>query len=220
MKWLFALVAIFAGYSSATGKPPLRKSAIAMVSVFIGNDTTVACNKLLQLTALTNPTDAAVTYQWKMISASSPAGFTATSADKKTYGLNFSEAGVYVFSITVTETATGAEARDEITITANCGTNPPPPPPGGTSFKYTRSFSPNNDGINDIWELKGVSGNTNLVVCIYNQHGKEMLTVKSPVTDDIWDGTIKGKPMPVDTYYFVVWKDGKKILGDNLSLLR
>lgn len=220
MKWLLALVVVFAGSTPAMGKDPLKKSALTMISVVIGNDTTVGCNKLLQLTAQTTPAGAGVTYQWKMVSASSPAGFTATSADKKTYGLNFSDAGVYVFSVTVTETATGAEARDEITITANCGTTPPPPPPGGTSFKYVRAFSPNNDGINDVWELQGAKGNTNLVVCIYNQHGKEMLMVKNPVTDEIWNGTINGKPMPVDTYYFVVWKDGKKILGDNLSLLR
>jgi gliding motility-associated-like protein len=191
-----------------------------LLSVFIGNDTTINCNKLLDINAIVSPDNAVVTYNWKLVSAPSSGAYTATNPDKKTFGVNFSVAGTYVFSITVTETATGSEARDEITINVNCGGINPPPPSGTPLPKYSRMFSPNNDGINDVWKLEGISTYRNAVIHIYNQHGQLIFSTNSPTNDLIWDGKVKGNPMPVDTYYFVVLKDGKKILSDNIALLR
>lgn len=219
MKFIFAFLALSVALALSNNTIPEKKQVI--LSVFIGNDTTINCNKLLDLTALVDPANAVVTYSWKLVSAPTLSAYTATSPDKKNYGLNFSQAGVYVFSVTVTENGTSAEARDEISINVNCNNNPPPPPPSGnTNFKYIRMFSPNNDGINDTWKIEGASGGANITVAIYNQHGKEVYSLKNPATDVIWDGKIKGNPAPSDTYYFVVWKDGKKILGDNITLLR
>jgi gliding motility-associated-like protein len=63
-------------------------------------------------------------------------------------------------------------------------------------------FSPNGDGINDKWEIAGLRGNTNCSVEIFNRWGQPVYN--SHGYSDPWDGTWKGKPVPVATYYYVI----------------
>jgi gliding motility-associated-like protein len=197
-------------------KVPVHKK-LPVLSVFIGNDTVVNCNTTLDLIATVKGASTGVTYSWKLVSASAQATFTSGSADKKNFQLKFLDAAVFVFSVTIVESATGSEARDEITVTVKCNT---PPPPATGNIKYSRMFSPNNDGINDVLKIEGVAGVNNTIVVIYNQYGKQILSVTNPATNVIWDGKVNGIQMKPDTYYFAIWRDGKKILADNFALLR
>jgi gliding motility-associated-like protein len=63
-------------------------------------------------------------------------------------------------------------------------------------------FSPNGDGINDKWEIAGLRGVTNCTVEIFNRWGQEVYN--SHGYNNPWDGTWKGKPVPVATYYYVI----------------
>jgi gliding motility-associated-like protein len=63
-------------------------------------------------------------------------------------------------------------------------------------------FSPNGDGTNDKWDIAGLRGVTNCTVEIFNRWGQ--LVYNSHGYNNPWDGTWKGKPVPVATYYYVI----------------
>lgn len=75
-------------------------------------------------------------------------------------------------------------------------------------------FTPNGDGNNDFWIIKGINAaiqpNTNII--IFDRYGK-LLKQISPVSNG-WDGTIGGQNMPTDDYWFrVLLQDGREFKG-------
>jgi len=79
---------------------------------------------------------------------------------------------------------------------------------------YPKFFTPNNDGANDTWQLKGISsvfqGNTQ--VYIYDRYGKLLRILIN--AEDAWNGTNKGAKMPSSDYWFsVTLQDGRVFTG-------
>ncbi|KJD33681.1 hypothetical protein PK35_07195 [Tamlana nanhaiensis] len=68
---------------------------------------------------------------------------------------------------------------------------------------FPKYFSPNNDGKNDFWQLKGLDNDfTNASqVCIFNRYGK--LITQFNAKTGVWDGTFKGTTLPKADYWFV-----------------
>jgi gliding motility-associated-like protein len=63
------------------------------------------------------------------------------------------------------------------------------------------AFTPNGDGINDLFQPAGLSGSNKVVKFeIYNRWGQ--LVYNDPLVH-AWDGTFNGVPQPVDVYVFV-----------------
>lgn len=79
------------------------------------------------------------------------------------------------------------------------------------------AFSPNGDGINDKWQIDGLYGNPDCQVQVFNRWGQ--LVFDSHGYDYPWDGTWKGKPVPVATYYYVI-KTALKNYNGWVELLR
>lgn len=90
-------------------------------------------------------------------------------------------------------------------------------------FGFPKFFTPNNDGHNDVWELKGLDfyQYTYSDIGIYDRFGK-LLTTITPT--GYWDGLYNGKLMPSDDYWFVVTvtdKDNKtETYKKHFSLIR
>jgi gliding motility-associated-like protein len=63
-------------------------------------------------------------------------------------------------------------------------------------------FSPNGDGTNDTWEIAGLRGITNCTVEIFNRYGQQVYN--SHGYSNPWDGSWKGKQVPVGTFYYVI----------------
>lgn len=85
---------------------------------------------------------------------------------------------------------------------------------------YDRYFSPNGDGINDRWKVKGANGNfqDDSRVYIYDRYGKLLKTL-DPFGPG-WDGTFKGIRLPEDAYWFQFQTiEGKNVSG-HFSLIR
>ncbi|MEP6260594.1 MAG: T9SS type B sorting domain-containing protein [Gillisia sp.] len=79
-------------------------------------------------------------------------------------------------------------------------------------------FSPNNDGVNDLFELKGVSYFQSSYIRLYNRYGA---LIKSGAGDGFsWDGTFNGTPMPADDYWFEIFIEDFKRIKGNVSLIR
>jgi gliding motility-associated-like protein len=64
------------------------------------------------------------------------------------------------------------------------------------------AFSPNGDGINDNWIIKYLESYPGVTVQIFNRYGQAVFT--STGYGKPWDGTLKGKPLPVGTYYYII----------------
>ena len=75
---------------------------------------------------------------------------------------------------------------------------------------YT-GFSPNEDGVNDTWEIKNAEGYGDLIhIRVYNRWGEPVFESKGYGVSQEWDGTRNGRPMPVGSYYYIIdVKDGK-----------
>jgi gliding motility-associated-like protein len=75
-------------------------------------------------------------------------------------------------------------------------------------------FTPNGDGYNDYWNIKGVSSafNAKTFIHIFDRYGKFLKQIL-PLSLG-WDGTCNGKIMPSSDYWYVInLEDGRKVKG-------
>jgi len=76
---------------------------------------------------------------------------------------------------------------------------------------YPKYFTPNGDGVNDTWQLKGVRADyqSRSLIYIYNRYGK--LIHQFRALNGGWDGTYNGANLPTSDYWFrVVLEDGRQ----------
>jgi gliding motility-associated-like protein len=81
-------------------------------------------------------------------------------------------------------------------------------------------FTPNNDGFNDYWNIKGVSSNfyQNASIHIFDRFGK-LLKQISPLSQG-WDGKYNGQNVPSEDYWYVIKLQDDRILKGHLALKR
>lgn len=60
-------------------------------------------------------------------------------------------------------------------------------------------FTPNNDGVNDTWAVNEVEDITVQKVSIFNRFG---MLLRQLEADQAWDGTLNGKNLPSDSYWY------------------
>ena len=94
-----------------------------------------------------------------------------------------------VYTVMVTS-AEGCIASDAVLVTVS------------PTIVFGSGFSPNNDGANDLWQIDYIERYPNCTVEVYNRWGE--LLFQSVGYHDKWDGTFKGKPLPVGTYYYII----------------
>ena len=91
-------------------------------------------------------------------------------------------------------------------------------------IEYPKFFTPNNDGINDTWAIKGANSTfyPNAQINIFNRFGKVVAQIE--VDTPGWTGTYGGKTLPSDDYWFsivLVDRNGRtRNRKGNFSLLR
>lgn len=64
------------------------------------------------------------------------------------------------------------------------------------------TFSPNEDGINDTWEVPGIADYPGSEVLIFDRWGQKVF--KSNGYREPWDGTHNGKDLSEGTYYYYI----------------
>jgi len=64
------------------------------------------------------------------------------------------------------------------------------------------AFSPNGDGVNDVWEIQGLTKYKSVTITVFNRWGNTVFASKGQYSP--WDGTINGIPMSVATYYAII----------------
>lgn len=66
---------------------------------------------------------------------------------------------------------------------------------------FPKFFTPNNDGVNDFWAIKGLDVELLESLKIYNRYGK-LLAQLQYSNNFKWDGQYRGADLPVNDYWF------------------
>ena len=74
--------------------------------------------------------------------------------------------------------------------------------PDFTSLIITNTFSPNRDRFNDNWGVPGLRFYEGVAIQIYDGGNNRLFYTNNP--DIRWDGTYKGRELPVGAYYWVI----------------
>jgi gliding motility-associated-like protein len=64
------------------------------------------------------------------------------------------------------------------------------------------AFSPNGDGINDNWVVRGLDSYPGASVSVYSRDGA--IVFQTHTSNQSWDGRYNGKPLPLGAYYYVI----------------
>lgn len=72
----------------------------------------------------------------------------------------------------------------------------------GTEIDVPNAFSPNNDAINDLWSITGLSSYTRSKITVYDRWGQEVF--RSIAYPQPWNGDSRGNQVPIGTYYYVI----------------
>jgi gliding motility-associated-like protein len=81
-------------------------------------------------------------------------------------------------------------------------------------------FTPNEDGFNDYWNIKGVNVtfNSKTTIHIFDQYGKLVKQI-SPL-DQGWNGTFNGQQMPATDYWYSIKLEDGRIIKGHFALKR
>jgi gliding motility-associated-like protein len=81
------------------------------------------------------------------------------------------------------------------------------------------AFSPNGDGINDLWNLVNIDSYPGAAVEVFNRYGERVFHSQGYARP--FDGTFSGKVLPVGTYYYLIRpNNGRKEKSGALTLIR
>jgi len=85
---------------------------------------------------------------------------------------------------------------------------------------FPKVFTPNGDGNNDFWHVKGLTAQfqPNAKIYIFNRYGKLMKELLP--TSNGWDGTFNGNQLPTGGYWFSVQLQDGSIYKDHFTLKR
>ena len=93
-----------------------------------------------------------------------------------------------------------------VTIFIECDQGEP-----GELFVFN-GFSPNNDGINDFFRIRGLEDFPDHILYVYNRWGNLVLQTTDYQND--WAGTWEGLTLPDGTYFYLLERgDGERISG-------
>ncbi len=175
-----------------TGSDTVMLSLYDLPNVNLGHDTIICGSNSIVLDA-----GDFISYQWST-------GETTNSI--RVY------AGRQVIHVRVTD-ENGCIGRDTIII-EECN-------PTLLKDNIPNAFTPNGDNVHDRWEIKNISLFPEASIKVYDRWGRLVFSVEKGYEND-WDGTSsKGKPLPMDTYYYIIeLKSGTEPITGNVTIIR
>jgi gliding motility-associated-like protein len=183
--------------------PPLS-TAVIIVSALTGP---VCAGTEIIFTAQPSSPDIKPTYQWQVngsnAGTNNPSFTSTTLADGDVVTCILTSIGKCLVNSAVQSNA--------ITVRLN--------PVSQCVIVIPSAFTPNGDGINDLWNISALQGYPYCSISIFTRYGS--LIYKSTGYSKAWDGTYNSKALPVGTYYYMVdLKNGKRPLTGPITILR
>jgi gliding motility-associated-like protein len=81
-------------------------------------------------------------------------------------------------------------------------------------------FTPNGDGVNDVWEIDNADDFPGIFIEIYNRWGQKVFLQAGYSRATAFDGTRNGKDLPIGTYYYVIYLTDKNPLTGTVTIVR
>jgi gliding motility-associated-like protein len=83
------------------------------------------------------------------------------------------------------------------------------------------AFSPNGDGVNDIWNIKYLESYANATVTVFNRYGS-IIYYSAKGYSQPWSGQLNGSDLPMGTYYYIIdpKTKGRKPIAGNVTIIR
>ncbi len=143
-----------------------------------GKDVYVLENSSAKISAIAPPN---LIYQW------SPAIYLS---DPNILQPIVKPAETTTYQLTVTDPKSGCTAMDEVTVHVD------------RDIKVPNTFSPNGDGVNDLWQIQGLLGNSDADITVFNRNGQKVYASKG--YPKAWDGKLKNTNLPLGMYYYII----------------
>jgi gliding motility-associated-like protein len=81
------------------------------------------------------------------------------------------------------------------------------------------TFTPNGDGVNDLWNISGLAFYPDARVSVFNRYGA--LIFSSQGYDSPWDGTYNGQYLSQSVYYYLIdLKNEAKVYSGSITILK
>ncbi|MFZ9982385.1 MAG: FG-GAP-like repeat-containing protein [Cyclobacteriaceae bacterium] len=100
----------------------------------------------------------------------------------------------------------GCSARDSVEVQVD------------GNILFPNIFSPNGDGVNDLWEIPSFEAYSDCFLAIFDRSGRRVFEQKGYSND--WDGRYNGKLLPEGVYYFVMGCPDRVPITGNILLAR
>jgi len=95
-----------------------------------------------------------------------------------------------VYALTATEN--GCTLQDQVVVSV------------ASPLMIPNTFSPDNNGTNDTWEILGISYYTDCFVRIFDRWGQEVFQSIGYSSSKEWDGTRNGNPLQEGVYFYII----------------
>lgn len=150
---------------------------VTEIDVDAGPNQTIGTGSSTQLEGTTTSS----TYSWTPTeSLSDPASLTPTASPDQTT----------TYFLSVTEG--NCTISDSVTITVT------------QKVTIPEAFTPNNDGINDIFRILEIENYPDCIVTIYDRWGQKVFKSTGYTADKWWNGENGGRVVPSGTYFYVI----------------
>jgi gliding motility-associated-like protein len=80
-------------------------------------------------------------------------------------------------------------------------------------------FTPNNDGVNDLLNIRNIEAYPDNEVLIANRWGDIVYQVRNYTNDRAWDGRFQGNLLPQGVYYLYIAIDGEEPISKSVHLI-
>ena len=169
--------------------------SVYALTVNAGPDMTIQPGESVQL----NGSSSSATFIW------SPA-FGVSDANSLTPFVSPEMTTVYA----LTATENGCTLQDQVVISV------------ASPLFFPNTFSPDNDGTNDTWEIIGINVYTDCFVKIFDRWGQEVFQSVGYSSGKEWDGTHKGNPLNEGVYFYIIeLRDAEEqVFNGSITLVR
>ena len=88
------------------------------------------------------------------------------------------------------------------------------------SYRIPNAFTPNDDGVNDVWKVGIIEYYPEAIIRIFDSKGT-LIFESPPGYPDPWDGKVDGEFVSMGTYYYLIYLEpGLKPQAGYLTVLR